>query len=156
MVDESTSRTTASLTSHFVRIIDVTARDGLQNVKKRVPTRQKLELILRLRAAGFKDIEITSAVSPKAVPQLADCHEVLGDARIRALMQDDAVRAITLVPNARRLDVVRKHEGRAIAVFVSASEGFSRANLQCDLKTGMQRAVQVTVQARAQGMEVRG
>ena len=66
----------------------------------------KVELVLLLRAAGFRDIELTSAVSPKAIPQLADCQDVLSNVRIQGLMQDTAVHAITLVPNARRLDVV--------------------------------------------------
>lgn len=146
----------ASLLPRSVRIIDVSARDGLQNVKQRVATRHKVELILLLRAAGFRDIELTSAVSPKAIPQLADCQDVLSNVRIQSLMQDTAVRAITLVPNARGLDVVRKSKGRAVAVFVSASQGFSRANIQCDVETGLQRAQQVTLQARAEGMQVRG
>ncbi|KAK3723421.1 hypothetical protein LTR37_001673 [Vermiconidia calcicola] len=142
----------ASLIPRSVRVIDVSARDGLQNVKQRVTTRHKVDLILLLSAVGFRDIELRSAVSPKAIPQLADCQDVLSDIRIQGLMQDTAVRAITLVPNARRLDVVRKNKGRAVAVFVSASEGFSQANIQCDVETGLQRAAQVTLQARADGL----
>jgi hydroxymethylglutaryl-CoA lyase len=139
-----------------VRIVEVGPRDGLQNVKTKIPTTTKLALIHKLRAAGLQNIEITSVVSPQAVPQLADCKDVLADARIQGLMADSTLRTPVLIPNLRGLDVAIRHNVKEVAVFVSAAEGFSQANIRCSVQEGIDRARQVAEKARSHGIAVRG
>ena len=142
--------------SDEVRIVEVGPRDGLQNFKDNVPTAVKLELIRRLHGANLRTIELTSVVSPKAIPQLADCQKLLSDESIRALRGDGHLRHPVLVPNLKGLEIAISHGVREIAVFVSASEGFSRANINCTVEEGLQRATSVTSRAIAQGLAVRG
>ena len=139
-----------------VRIVEVGARDGLQNIKATVPTSTKLELINRLYNTGLPVVELTSIVSPKAIPQLADCREVLAHPTVRFLLSEGKCRAPVLVPNLRGLDVARKNGVKEVAVFVSASEGFSRANIKCSVEEGLHRANAVTQHAREARLEVRG
>jgi hydroxymethylglutaryl-CoA lyase len=139
-----------------VRIVEVGPRDGLQNVKSKIPTATKLSLIHKLRAAGLQNIEITSVVSPQAVPQLADCKDVLADSRIQGLMTDSILRTPVLIPNLKGLDIAMRHNVKEVAVFVSAAEGFSRANIRCSVQEGIDRARQVAEKARSHGIAVRG
>jgi hydroxymethylglutaryl-CoA lyase len=139
-----------------VRIVEVGPRDGLQNVKSKIPTATKLALIHKLRAAGLQNIEITSVVSPQAVPQLADCKDVLADSRIQGLMADSALRTPVLIPNLKGLDIAMRHNVKEVAVFVSAAEGFSQANIRCSVQEGLDRARQVAEKARSHGIAVRG
>ncbi|KAK4539251.1 hypothetical protein LTR36_000857 [Oleoguttula mirabilis] len=140
----------------FVRIVEVGSRDGLQNVKTTIPTAVKLALIRRLRDAGLQTIEVTSVVSPRAVPQLADCRDVLADAEIQALLRDTQLRMPVLIPNLKGLGIAVEHGVREVAVFVSATEGFSKANIGCTVEQGLDRARQVATRAREQGLAVRG
>lgn len=139
-----------------VRIVEVGPRDGLQNVKSKIPTSTKLALVQSLRAAGLQTIEVTSVVSPRAVPQLADCKDVLADSRVQTLMSDPTLRAPVLIPNLKGLEIALRHNVKEIAVFVSASEGFSQANIRCSAQEGLDRARQVTEKARSSGLAVRG
>lgn len=139
-----------------IRIVEVGPRDGLQNVKQTIPTSTKLELIHRLRDAGLQTIEVTSIVSPNAIPQLADCRSVVSDAGIQEMFRDTTVRAPVLVPNLKGLDLAMRHNVREIAVFVSATEGFSKANINCGVQHGLDRARAVADRARQQGLAVRG
>jgi hydroxymethylglutaryl-CoA lyase len=139
-----------------VRIVEVGPRDGLQNVKAKIPTTTKLALIHKLRAAGLQNIEITSVVSPRAVPQLADCKDVLADSRIQGLMTDSTLRTPVLIPNLKGLDIAMSHNVKEVAVFVSAAEGFSQANIRCSVQEGLDRARQVAEKARSHGIAVRG
>ena len=139
-----------------VRIVEVGPRDGLQNVKSRIPTTTKMALIHKLRAAGLQNIEVTSVVSPQAVPQLADCKDVLADTRIQVLMSDSTLRTPVLIPNIKGLEIAMRHNVKEVAVFVSATEGFSQANIRCSVQQGLDRARQVTEKARSHGMAVRG
>jgi len=139
-----------------VRIVEVGPRDGLQNVKTKIPTTTKLDLIHRLRAAGLQNIEITSVVSPQAVPQLADCKHVLSSSRIQALMTDSTLRTPVLIPNLKGLEIAMRHNVKEVAVFVSAAEGFSQANIRCSVQEGLDRARQVAEKARSHGIVVRG
>ena len=86
-------RNLSQLRPDAVRIVEVGPRDGLQNIKTTIPTSTKLELISRLRQTGLKTIEITSVVSPKAIPQLADCRQVLADGAIKGMIGDDSLRS---------------------------------------------------------------
>jgi hydroxymethylglutaryl-CoA lyase len=139
-----------------VRVIEVGPRDGLQNVKSVVPASTKVALIRRLQAAGLQNVEVTSTVSPKAVPQLADCATVLADANVQSLLANPEIRTPVLVPNLKGLQTAMKHKVREVAVFVSASEGFSNANIRCSVQEGLNRARQVAEKARAEGIAVRG
>lgn len=142
--------------SNSVRIVEVGPRDGLQNVKAVVPTAVKTALIARLCDAGLQTIEITSTVSPKAIPQLADCRSVMADARVQSIIQNSKLRAPVLVPNLKGMQVAMSHGIREVAVFVSASEGFSQANIKCTVQDGLDRAREVAESSRKQGMSVRG
>jgi hydroxymethylglutaryl-CoA lyase len=139
-----------------VRIVEVGPRDGLQNVKTRIPTATKLALIHKLHDAGLRSVEITSVVSPKAVPQLADCKDVLANSRIKALMSDSTLRTPVLIPNLKGLEVALHNNVKEVAVFVSAAEGFSKANIGCSVQEGIDRARQVAHKARSSGVAVRG
>lgn len=139
-----------------VRIVEVGPRDGLQNIHQTVPTNIKIELIQRLSDAGLQAIELTSVVSPKAVPQLKDCKEVLNDARIKEMLASGAKRLPVLIPNLKGLQRAAQCGVTEIAVFVSATEGFSRANINCTVEEGFARARETSTAARKQGIAVRG
>lgn len=137
-------------------MVEVGARDGLQNVKQTIPTATKIELITKLRAAGLQTIEITSVVSPRAVPQLADCQTVLADKNVQSLILHPQIRAPVLVPNLKGLDIARQYGVKDVAVFVSASEGFSQANIRCSIQQGLDKSRKVAERARSHGIAVRG
>lgn len=139
-----------------VRIVEVGPRDGLQNVTQNISAATKIELISRLREAGLSTIEITSVVNRKVIPQLADREDVLRHDSVQALMAQPGVRAPVLVPNLRGLDIALEHDVKEVAVFVSASEAFSKANIRCSVDEGLQRAREVASKALASGMTVRG
>ncbi|CAM1501356.1 Fc.00g105180.m01.CDS01 [Cosmosporella sp. VM-42] len=140
-----------------VRIVEVGPRDGLQNIAAAVPTVTKLELIERLQQAGLQNIEITSVVSPNAIPQLADCQQILSSSLIqKGLHTLSTVRLPVLIPNLKGLEIALQYGVKEIAVFVSATEGFSKANINCTIEEGMQRARQVAAAALAKGILVRG
>lgn len=143
-------------TTNHVRIVEVGPRDGLQNVNTVIPTQTKLALIERLHETGLQTIEITSIVSPRAIPQLADCRDVLKDSRVQTLIQVPNIHLPVLIPNLKGLTIAKQHTVKEVAVFVSASEGFSRANIKCSVQEGLDRAEAVAVAARKDGMLVRG
>ena len=143
-------------TTNCVRIVEVGPRDGLQNVSTVIPTPTKLALIERLYETGLQTIEITSIVTPRAIPQLADCRDVLKDSRVRTLIQGPNTHSPVLIPNLKGLTIAKQHTVKEVAVFVSASEGFSRANIKCSVQEGLDRAEAVAVAARKDGMLVRG
>ncbi|KAL3479050.1 hypothetical protein BJX99DRAFT_268740 [Aspergillus californicus] len=143
-----------------VRIIEVSPRDGLQNITSQIPTSTKLSLIQRLAQSGLKNIELTSIVSPRAVPQLSDCCDVLDSSIVRNLLHpgtDGAnnMRLPVLVPNIKGLEIAMQHNVKEIAVFTSASEGFSHANINCSVREGIERAKTVAERALRNGMQVR-
>ena len=107
-----------------VRIYEVGPRDGLQNEAMPVSTDVKVEYIRLLRAAGLREIEATSFVSPRAIPQLADADEVM-----RALTGDAGTRYVVLVPNMRGMDRAEASGANALAVFTAASDAFTRQNI---------------------------
>ena len=134
-----------------VRIVEVGARDGLQNEAARVPAPVKIELIERLGAAGLPVIEATSFVSPKWVPQMADANEVLAGLHRKA-----GVSYPVLVPNLQGLE--RAHQAGAdhIAVFTAASDAFNKKNINCDIAASLLRLKPVIDQAKAEGLTLRG
>jgi len=139
-----------------VRIVEVGPRDGLQNIRDTIPTSIKLDLIQRLQKTGLQTIELTSVVSPKAIPQLADCREVLRNPDIKTLLSNPQLRLPVLVPNVKGLEIAINHGVREIAVFISATEGFSKANINCTVAQGIERATQVASLAARSQISVRG
>ncbi|HXU51834.1 MAG TPA: hydroxymethylglutaryl-CoA lyase [Casimicrobiaceae bacterium] len=134
-----------------VRLVEVGPRDGLQNEKAMVATDVKVRLIDMLSDAGFAAVEATSFVSPKWVPQLADAAEVM--ARIR---RKPGVAYPVLVPNMKGFDGALAARADEIAVFVAASESFSRRNINCSIDESLERAAPVFAAAKAHGIRVRG
>ncbi|WP_462412110.1 hydroxymethylglutaryl-CoA lyase [Neobacillus sp. Marseille-QA0830] len=106
-----------------VTVIEVGPRDGLQNEKSFVPTEVKKQFISALKTAGFQEMELTSFVSPKWVPQMGDAAEIVADCL------DDHTRNIVLVPNRKGLDRVYSTDCRAIAVFLGVSNSFNKKNI---------------------------
>jgi hydroxymethylglutaryl-CoA lyase len=134
-----------------VRIVEVGARDGLQNEKAVVPTPAKVELIDRLSDTGLQTIEATSFVSPKWVPQLADAADVYTAIRKKA-----GVRYPALVPNLQGYERARGVGVTEIAVFSAASEAFNRKNINASIDESIERFMPVMERARADGVAVRG
>jgi hydroxymethylglutaryl-CoA lyase len=140
-----------STTATHVRIVEVGARDGLQNEKTIVPTQVKVELIDRLGATGLQTIEATSFVSPKWVPQLADAADVY-----TAIEKKPGVRYPVLVPNLQGYERARSVGATEIAVFTAASEAFNRKNINASIDESIERFLPVMERARADGVAVRG
>jgi hydroxymethylglutaryl-CoA lyase len=126
-------------------------RDGLQNEKQLVPLATKLELIERLAAAGLREIESTSFVSPKWVPQMGD-----HDALMRALVRRPGVRYPVLTPNLQGFQAAIDAGADYVAVFAAASEAFSRKNINCSIAESIERFLPVMAAARERGVAVRG
>lgn len=140
--------------SSAVRIVEVGPRDGLQNIKKVISTGTKIELIKRLAACGNSTIEATSFVSPRWVPQLADGAAVLRG--VQHLLNRSTLSLPVLVPNTAGLRRAIQSGVKEIAVFVSASEGFSKRNINCSIAESLQRAHEVVTQATKAGIRARG
>ncbi|WP_454748331.1 hydroxymethylglutaryl-CoA lyase [Ciceribacter selenitireducens] len=134
-----------------VRIVEVGPRDGLQNENGELPVSVKVELVERLAAAGLPVVEAGSFVSPKWVPQMAGSGEVF-----RRLTKRPGTSYPALVPNIKGLEAAVAAGVEEIAVFVSASEGFSRKNLACSRAESLDRLREVFDLAGARGMKVRG
>jgi hydroxymethylglutaryl-CoA lyase len=134
-----------------VRIVEVSARDGLQNEKTLVPAATKIELIDRLSATGLRTIEATSFVSPKWVPQLADAAEVFA-----GIAKKDGVSYPVLVPNGQGYDRARAVGATEVAVFTAASEAFNRKNINASIDESIARFEPVIARAKADGVKVRG
>jgi hydroxymethylglutaryl-CoA lyase len=134
-----------------VRLVEVGPRDGLQNEKTPVPTDVKVALIDLLTEAGMPAIEATSFVSPKWVPQMADAAEVM--ARIR---RAPGVRYPVLTPNLQGFEAARAAGADEVAVFVAATESFSKRNINCSIAESLERARPIFDAARAHAIRVRG
>lgn len=141
-----------------VRIVEVGPRDGLQNVLRSIPIAVKLGLIEKLQQAGLRSIELTSVVNPKTVPQLRDCLQILSSPLVKGLLQkqDPQLRLPVLVPNTKGLKVAIEHGIQEVAVFISATVEFSRANINCSVADAIHRARTVSAEAKAHGLAVRG
>lgn len=134
-----------------VGIFEVGPRDGLQNETRQIPTRDKIALIDTLSGAGYARIEVASFVSPRWVPQMSDSGAVL-----RGITRVPGVRYAALTPNMRGLTDALDAGADEVAVFGSASEGFSRANINATIAQSLARFAPVVQAARAQGLRVRG
>jgi len=134
-----------------VKLVEVGPRDGLQNEAALVPTATKLELIQRLAAAGLPVVEAGAFVSPRWVPQMADSPEIFA-----RLCRRPGTTYPALVPNEKGLEAALQAGVEEIAIFVSASEGFSQANLACSVDESFARLAPVARNALAAGLRVRG
>ena len=137
--------------SDFVHLVEVAARDGLQNEAAMVATADKIELIDRLSATGLRSIEATSFVSPRWVPQLADAAEVMA-----GITRRPGVSYPVLVPNEQGYDRALAAGATEVAVFTAASEAFNRKNINAGIDESIDRFVPVLARARADGVRVRG
>jgi hydroxymethylglutaryl-CoA lyase len=134
-----------------VKIVEVGPRDGLQNEKKFVETKIKIDLINRLSKTGLKDIEVGSFVSAKAIPQLSDSHAVF-----LAMLRDATINYSALVPNVKGLLCALNAKADQIAVFASCSETFSQKNINCSIEESFLRFDAVIKQAKEHQLPVRG
>ncbi|NDK33678.1 hydroxymethylglutaryl-CoA lyase [Rhodovulum sulfidophilum] len=134
-----------------VEIFEVGPRDGLQNEPRAIPVAEKIALIDLLSGAGFRRIEAASFVRPERVPQMADGAEVLAGIR-----RAPGLRYAALTPNIRGYDRARAAGADEIAIFASASEGFSRANINASVDESLRRFAPVAVAALADGLPMRG
>jgi hydroxymethylglutaryl-CoA lyase len=133
------------------RLVDVGPRDGLQNEKEPVPASVKIELVHRLQDAGLTEIEVTSFVSPKWVPQMADAAEVMAGIRRKT-----GVRYSVLTPNMKGFEAALGSKPDEIVVFGAASEAFSQRNINCSIAESIERFRPVAEAARQNGIRVRG
>ncbi|MEJ8847167.1 hydroxymethylglutaryl-CoA lyase [Variovorax rhizosphaerae] len=138
-----------------VKIVDVGPRDGLQNEKQPVPAEVKIGLVHRLQDAGLREIEVTSFVSPKWVPQMADNAEVM-----HGITRKPGVRYSVLTPNMKGFEAAiaapRDEWPDEIVVFGAASESFSQKNINCSIAESIERFAPVVAAARDKGIYVRG
>ena len=134
-----------------VEIFEMGPRDGLQNEKRLIPAADKIALVDLLSQAGFRRIEVTSFVPARWVPQMADAAEVLA-----GITRRPGIRYAALTPNLRGYQAARAAGADEVAIFASASEGFSRANLNATIAESLDRFAPVVEAARADGIPVRG
>ena len=136
---------------HRVKLVDVGPRDGLQNEKQPVPAATKIELVHRLQDAGLKEIEVTSYVSPKWVPQMADNTQVMAGIERR-----EGVRYSVLTPNMKGFEAALASQPDEIVVFGAVTEAFSQKNINCSIAESVERFAPVVQAARDAGIYVRG
>ena len=134
-----------------VEIFEVGPRDGLQNEARDIPVAEKVALVDCLSQAGFRRIEVASFVSPKWVPQMAGSAEVLA-----GITRAAGTRYAALTPNMRGYDDARAAGADEVAVFLSASEGFSKANVNATIDESFERIVPLLEAARHIDLPVRG
>jgi len=134
-----------------VKIVEVAPRDGLQNEKTFVPTPVKIELVDRLSAAGFQNVEAAAFVSPKWVPQMADGAEVMAGIERRP-----GVVYSVLTPNLRGFEAAWAAKADEVVIFGAASEAFTQKNVNCSIAESLDRFAQVAQAAKAAGLRLRG
>ncbi|RZA19224.1 MAG: hydroxymethylglutaryl-CoA lyase [Lysobacteraceae bacterium] len=139
----------AALPTH-IKILDVGPRDGLQNQKEHVATAHKAKLVALLQDAGLKEIEVTSFVSTKWVPQMGDNTAVMA-----AIERKPGVRYSVLVPNLQGLQPALASRPDEILVFTAASEAFTQKNINCSIAQSLERFAPVIAGAHAAGVKVR-
>jgi hydroxymethylglutaryl-CoA lyase len=134
-----------------VKIVEVGPRDGLQNEKTEVSTQVKVELINRLSAAGLANIEATSFVSPKWVPQLADAAEVM-----ERITRSPGVIYSVLAPNPQGAQKALAAKADEVVIFTAASETFCQKNINCSIAQSFERYAAVADAVKANGVRLRG
>jgi hydroxymethylglutaryl-CoA lyase len=134
-----------------VKLVDVGPRDGLQNEKQHVPAAIKIELVHRLQEAGLREIEVTSFVSPKWVPQMADAAEVMA-----GIHRKEGVRYSVLTPNMKGFEAAVGSRPDEVVVFAAASEAFSQRNINCSIEESIERFRPLVAAAKEENIYVRG
>jgi len=134
-----------------VKIVEVSPRDGLQNEKAFIATDVKIELVNRLAAAGFQNVEAASFVSPKWVPQMADGAEVMA-----GIERKPGVIYSVLTPNMKGFDAALAAKADEVVIFGAASEAFSQKNINCSIAESIARFEPVAEAAKAAGLRLRG
>ncbi|MEK9280373.1 MULTISPECIES: hydroxymethylglutaryl-CoA lyase [unclassified Bradyrhizobium] len=137
--------------SDQVRIIEMGPRDGLQNEKTPISVEARIAFVEALVAAGLDTVEVGAFVSPKAIPQMAS-----SDAVLRGVSHVKGAEFHVLVPNEKGYEAARGAGARVVSVFAAASEGFSRANINCSVAESIERFKPVLAHAKADGVKVRG
>lgn len=137
--------------SDVARIVEMSPRDGLQNEASLISTADKIALIDMLSGCGFDKIEAASFVSPRWVPQMADGAQVMAGIR-----RAEGVRYCALTPNMRGLEAAIAARCDEVAIFASASEGFSQKNINCSIRDSIERFASVVTRAKEIGLPVRG
>lgn len=137
--------------AQHVTIVEMAPRDGLQNESTLVPTTDKIRLVDMLSDCGYERIEVTSFVSPKWVPQMADAAEVMAGIRRRP-----GTRYAVLTPNLRGLEAAIEAGADEVAIFASASETFSQKNINCSIAESIERFRPVAELCRERGLLLRG
>jgi hydroxymethylglutaryl-CoA lyase len=137
--------------SDQVRIIEMGPRDGLQNEKTPVSIEARIAFVEALVAAGLHTVEVGAFVSPKAIPQMAS-----SDAVLRGVSHVKDAEFHVLVPNEKGYEAARAAGAKVVSVFAAASEGFSRANINCTVAESIERFKPVFARAKADGVKVRG
>lgn len=138
------------MTPSEVTLVEVGPRDGLQNEAAPVSAAQKIELVQRLQAAGCREIEVTSFVSPRWVPQMADNSEVMA-----GITRQPGVRYSVLTPNMKGLEAALPTRPHEVVVFGAASEAFSQKNINCSIEESIERFRPVVAAAHEAGLKVR-
>ncbi len=134
-----------------VRIIEMGPRDGLQNEKTPISVADRIAFVERLVDAGLRTVEVGAFVSPKAIPQMVGSADVL-----RGVGHIENAEFHVLVPNEKGYEAARAAGAQVVSVFAAASEGFSRANINCSIAESIERFKPVLVHAKADGVKVRG
>ncbi|MGG7567564.1 hydroxymethylglutaryl-CoA lyase [Rhodovulum sp. DZ06] len=134
-----------------VLIFEMGPRDGLQNEKRMIPAADKIRLVDMLSACGFQKIETASFVSPRWVPQMADGAEVMA-----GIARRPGVRYTALAPNMKGYEAAKAARADEVAVFASASEGFSHKNINASVAESIERFKPIIAAAKADGIPVRG
>lgn len=134
-----------------VRIFEVGPRDGLQNEQKLISAADKIRLVDMLSQCGFEKIEVTAFVSPKWVPQMADNAEVMA-----GISRKEGISYAVLTPNLKGYEAAKASRADEVAIFASASEGFSKANVNCTIAESLERFAPIVEAAKADGIPVRG
>jgi len=134
-----------------VKIIEVGPRDGLQNISHSISTEDKIKFIDQLSACGFPEIEVTSFVSPKWVPQLADANDVS-----TSIQRNASIMYTALVPNLKGLDYAIEADYSSVAIFTTPSESFSQKNTNCSVDESIQRIASMQSTWEKHQLRIRG
>ena len=137
--------------SKVVEIFEVGPRDGLQNEKTNINTADKIKLIDALSECGIKKIEVSSFVSSKWIPQLADAKHVF-----KNITRNSSVKYTALTPNMKGLNAAKSANVDEVAVFAAASETFSKKNINCSIEESFERFYPLILEALRQNIPVRG
>ena len=139
------------LSPEQISIFEVGPRDGLQNEKRLISTKDKIRLINLLSSTGLKRIEATSFVSPKWVPQMADAEQIFA-----GIERVGSIKYSALTPNLKGYERAKQAGANEVAVFSSASEAFSKKNINCSIAESLERFAPVFAMAKKDGIPVRG